>query len=230
MSGLSLSEIGISNAKKTASAVKKVANPFIQGAKQQITGQTPNPQGVGNKQSAQVPNEPQTSNSFDIVSFAKNVQQQVTGVTKTQSGQVQQTVKTPQASQPPSEMLAKQGAFDVSGDFDVMGEGIAHMPQVQQQTQQDIEAQFAKQKAEDQQKIEQLKKQLHSMYYEEFIKKAEGKDEKKEETVQEKLEREEQEKQQKEAKKQEEDQKMQPIVPSELQGRQGSHEGMKRVG
>lgn len=246
-SGLSLSEMGISTVKKTAQAVKKQATPFIQGAKQQLTGQTPKPQvpSAYGQSNSQPPDE---GGIFDI--FNPKKQTTNSGNNNQSSPQQQQVQQNPQgaippkAAPPPSEQISQQmsGSFDLSGlqnqDYQTLFEKGSSSNTQQPQSSadpknmpftSDIKKTAEERELEKQQLMESLRKKLHDAYFEEFEEKSEGK-KGEEETVQEKLEREDQEEKQKQMVEQEEEQKKAPILPAGVQGRQGAHEGLKNKG
>jgi hypothetical protein len=241
-SGLSLSEMGISTVKKTAQAVKKQATPFIQGVKQQLTGQTPKPQvPTMNQPSSQPPSEGIKSAVFDLFNPQKK-QVSDSGNSNQNSQQQQQTqqnIVVPNAAQPPDEKgPAMSGTFDLSNKTAQNEQSVFETGNTSSNAPlnaknlpftSDIKKTAEQQDLEKQTQVEALRKKLHDAYYEEFEKKAEGK-EQKEETAQEKLEREENEKQQKLMVEQEEEQKKAPIIPISIQGRQGAHEGLKQKG
>ncbi|HEX8965847.1 MAG TPA: hypothetical protein VF820_05445 [Patescibacteria group bacterium] len=239
MSGLSLSEMGISTVKKSAKVVQQVTNPFVQGVKQQVTGSNQTGGQVSPNESAAAAQKPVQQGSlppsegtvFDIFSQAK---QQVAGSKQTTTASAGQqifgtqkptqkpqggTLFTPQ--QAPAKAPDATGA-PMSGNFDLnsmFGEknpfGAKTQPQIMQQQAgpQISETEKAQKQAEEKQKLESLRKQLFDAYKQEFIEKAEGKIGKKEETLQERKQKEDQEEQEKQAKQQQEEEKMQFIAP-----------------
>lgn len=234
MSGLSLSEMGISTVKKSAKVVQKAANPFAQAVKQQVTGSTPQGQANNPSEEGAMSQKPQQASAqppsegtvFDFFAQTKqqvsgggntkptaSASQQIFGQTKPQQKTQQGgTIFTP--SQTPTKAPDESGSMD--GNFDLnsmLNEKNPFGPQVKapvQQTQrpQISEAEKAQKQTEEKQQLETLRKQLFDAYKQEFIEESEGKKGKKEETVQEKLQREEQEEEDKAAKKQQEEDKM----------------------
>ncbi len=236
MSGLSLSEMGISTVKKSAKVVQNAANPIVQSLNQQVTGsataggQVPPPEATAQKPVRQGSLPPNEGTVFDIFSQAKqqvagnkqtttaSAGQQIFGTQKP-AGQKPQggTLFTPQQSptKAPNEIGSPMsGNFDLNsmfGEKNPFGEK-AQAPVIQQPAAPQIsEQEKAQKQAEEKQKLEGLRKQLFDAYKQEFIEKSEGKKGQNEETVEERKKREEQEEQEQQAKKQQEEEKMQFI-------------------
>ncbi len=244
-SGLSLSEMGISSVKKTAQAVKKQATPFVQGVKQQLTGQGPKQQvpSAYSVPSSQPPSEGIASTVFDLFNPAKKQGSSSTNNNQNPPQQNPQVAIPPKAAPPPSEQINQQnsGTFDLSGanqqqqneqtlfEKGNSNQSVLNNPPKNMPFTTIVNKTAEERDMEKQRQIEGLRKKLHDAYFEQFEKRSEG-DEQKEETVQERLEREEQEKKQKLMIEQEEERKKAPVVPLSVKGRQGAHEGLKQKG
>ncbi len=102
ISGLDLSEIGAA-AKQAGGAVKKVANPFLQAAKSQLTGS------VANSQKG----TPVKNLGLCLGDFAADIKSQAAGIV---SGQpTEADIKKQQTAKPPNENSPTGGTFDIAG-------------------------------------------------------------------------------------------------------------------
>lgn len=218
-SGLSLSEMGISAVKKTAQVVKKHAGVAGGQVKQQLGGTFVPPQKP--QQSVGQSNSPLSKiggGSFDIASFGKSANQQLSGSGNAGSGTFFPG-KMPPAANPPSESAPNQGgAFDlgsVFGEKNPFGQATPKANSTQQVIDPQISAQFEEQKEKDRQQMESLRKKLHDIYFEEFIRKSEGKGQDKQQEEQKRDQLREEDEEEKQRQKQ---QLMEPI--NETQGPQ----------